>query len=80
MTGFRTGYNGQRYEVRYRTPEGELKVMGWTDKRDGGTLRESAELHPTMNTPSVHDLVYEEALDGDTQTAIAKRPWTEAPK
>lgn len=45
----RVGDRGQRYEVRYMDAETSTeKVMGWTDKADGGALMLSALRWPAV--------------------------------
>jgi hypothetical protein len=52
----RTGYNGQRYEVRYRDGSGGWHVFGWCNEADGGALVESIKLNPSMYGSKVIDL------------------------
>ena len=51
----RVGYRGQRYEVRFTNEDGEEKVFGWQNERDGG-LEKSARLHPGWSKVRVVDL------------------------
>jgi hypothetical protein len=55
----RTGDRGQRYAVSCLGFDGEnpgeRKVIGWTNQADGGGLVDMIELHPTWNSPLVHD-------------------------
>jgi hypothetical protein len=56
----RTGYAGQRYEVSclgfYESDPTQRKVVGWTNRADGGSLVRMIEAHPVWNSPEVKDL------------------------
>jgi hypothetical protein len=49
LHGVGVGDRGQRYEVRYTDSEtGKEKIMGWTDKADGGGLLRAAVQWPAV--------------------------------
>lgn len=60
----KTGYAGQRYEVRALRPRlGALSgpaeepfVVGWTEQEDGGALVGMVMAHPAWRSPKVVDL------------------------
>lgn len=60
----RTGYMGQRYEVRAKRPPHDVPagasteefVVGWTDQEDGGALVKMVERHPSWTGAKVIDL------------------------
>lgn len=52
---FNVGDKGQRYEVRYKDPDGAEHVFGWTDDANGGLLVQSIRLNPSMAYPRVVD-------------------------
>lgn len=50
------GDRGQRYEVRFfERATGRERVMGWTERSDGGSLLSSAKLWPSASHPFVLD-------------------------
>jgi hypothetical protein len=50
------GDRGQRYEVRFFEREtGRERVMGWTERSDGGGLLASAKLWPSARDPFILD-------------------------
>jgi hypothetical protein len=58
----RTGYRGQRYEVRFEDSDGSIHVMGWTNEESGGMLVEAIKAHPTWKNPKVIDLKAKEIV------------------
>lgn len=61
----RSGDRQQRYAVSClgfdaEQPD-ERKIVGWTERADGGGLVEMIDAHPAWNTPLVHDRQAQEA-------------------
>jgi len=52
---FKTGDQGQRYEVRAIGEDEHEFVLGWTEKSDGGNLVRAVEAHPAWHSPRVID-------------------------
>ena len=60
------GDRGQRYEVRFIEVEsGKERIMGWTERSDGGTLLASAKLWPSARDPWVVDRKTGERMAGE---------------
>lgn len=60
----KVGDRGQRYEVRFFDREtGKERVMGWTERRDGGALLSSAKLWPSARDPFIVDRSTGEILE-----------------
>lgn len=49
------GYNGQRYEIRFKDSAGTERVFGWTNEK-GGTLLKVCKLMPGTSGHYVKDL------------------------
>lgn len=51
----KTGYAGQRYEVRF-DHDGKERIFGWTNSADGEPFISSIKAHPVWKNPRVIDL------------------------
>jgi hypothetical protein len=52
---FAVGDKDQRYQILFTDMDGKVKVMGWTDRADGGALVKSINDHPVWKNPIVQD-------------------------
>lgn len=64
MTGFVTGDEGQRFEVRYKDSEDVEHILGWTDKEsDAEAMKKGISLHPAFHAPRFIDReMYDEGI------------------